>query len=471
MGRLADRPVAGASDPVYINEMRLFQDGVIVAETYRVDRLVLANSAQQLYWATHVRLGIDVVLHVQVSEIAQSLLPRAERAIRLLGRVRHPNVIAVLDHWILPSGHPVFVTEFVEGESLSRYLSRVGALEWGLAARVLDGVLRALNALHQHAIVHRNVTPESVFLCSGGREVVRLGGMTLAKSLMVQDDFRRITAAGDTVGLPAYVSPEQLLGHEIDPTSDLYSAALLGYEMMTGRLPDEQLSLKHLLQRVKSLPAPPVAAPGKPEIPKTLEALLMSALEPDPSDRPPSASAFLNVLIHVCSRQGVTLGEALAPVEVAPRARDRRISKRLMVRSRHPSAAHMRAGAGPVLHRGSLLVGVALAAHDLIRPDTHRLLHEVFGEDAVTFEVGQMFWFALLDPPDVEEFSAQVTSAIRSRLRYDTRVSTRSVDPDFVVSSDVLRGNSPPPAEVISLLDALTRSEESSGSNSDGPID
>lgn len=437
-----------------------YEDGTILVDTYRVEKMVLATETSQLYWAHHVRLNLAVSIRVETAEVADGLLPRAERSIRLLERIRHPNVVPVLDHWITEEGHPVFVSEFTGGESLARYLSRAKALPWTLAARVMDGVLRALHAIHAQSIVHRNVTPETVLLCSGGGEVVRLGGMTLAKSLRANTDYRRITADGDSVGVPAYVAPEQLLGKEIDLTSDLYSVALIGYEMMAGRLPDAQLDLKHLVKRVSTVPPPPVAPDDKPPIPPGVVELVMSALEPSPAKRPPSASAFLNVLVRTCDREGVTIGNPLSPGEISqqqPQAR-RRGSNRLQVRSSHHQPGIARAGGAPMEYRGAALVGVALSARDLIRKDILEFLASVVGPEAISFEVGQIFWFALIRPEgDAISTVGLIREQIRERFRHDTPFASMMIDEDFVLSSDVLRGVLAPPKEVMSLLDALSR--------------
>lgn len=433
-----------------------YSPGTVVADTYRIERVVLANESSQLYWARHIRLDLTVSLRVETSTVASGLLPRAERAIRLLERIRHANVVPVLDHWITEDGHPVFVTEFTGGETLARYMSRSGTLSWTLAARVMDGVLRALHAVHSQTIVHRNVTPDTVLLCAGSGEVVRLGGMTLAKSLRATDDFRRITRDGDSVGVPAYVSPEQLLGKEVDLTSDLYSVALLGYEMMAGRLPDAQLDLKHLVKRVSQSPPPPKAPEGQPEIPEGIVDLLMSALAPSRDERPPSASAFLNVLVRTCEREGVKIGTSLAPGELKAReAGERRGTGRLQVR---PSQQTIRGREPGHNFTGKALVAVALSARDLIRKDVLEFLSECVGQDAVSFEVGQIFWFALIDPPgDVISSVSLIRENIREQFRHDTPFASMSLETDFVLSSAVLSGESAPPREVMSLLDALSR--------------
>ena len=109
-------------------------------------------------------------------------------------------------------------------------------------------------------------------------------------------------------------------------------------------------------------------------------------------------------------------------------------------------------------YRGTALVGVALSARDLIRKDVLEFLHECVGPTAVPFEVGQIFWFALLKP-DTDPISAVglIRERIREHFRHDTPFASMMVDDEFVLSSDVLKGEIAPPKEVMSLLDALSR--------------
>src|SRR5207248_7658566 len=160
------------------------------------------------------------------------------------------------------------------------------------ALRIADEVCQGLEYAHSHQIVHRDLKPGNVWLTAEGR--AKLGDFGLA----VATDRSRLTQAGLMVGTVAYMPPEQALGGEVTPRSDLYSLGAMLYELATGRAPfvgDESVAII-----TQHLNVPPVAPSWHvPDLPPGLETLILRLLEKDPAKRPASGAAVRQILASI----------------------------------------------------------------------------------------------------------------------------------------------------------------------------
>ncbi|MDQ3601992.1 MAG: protein kinase, partial [Actinomycetota bacterium] len=250
-----------------------------------------------VYRGIDVRLDRPVAIKVMAPGFAgdPAFLQRFEREARAAARLHHPGVVGVFDQGIdrSPTGDRVFlVMELVPGGTLRDLLAEHGALPVPLALSVAEPVLSALAAAHRAGLVHRDVKPENVLIGPGG--VVKVADFGLVRAIAEAG-----TTTGDVIlGTVAYLSPEQVATGTADPRSDVYSAGVLLYELLTGRPPytgDTALSVAY--RHVNDDVPPPSAV--LPDLPPRLDELVLRATRRDPAVRPEDASAFLLALRRV----------------------------------------------------------------------------------------------------------------------------------------------------------------------------
>jgi eukaryotic-like serine/threonine-protein kinase len=254
-----------------------------------------------VYDVEHLELGKRFVLKGLLSDLAgrEDIVARLRNEQRALGRLQHPNIVAVTDAGVTSTGIPFFVMERLEGETLGARLKRVRRLPVVEAMKVARGVLEGLSAAHEIGVVHRDIKPQNIFLASNGRpKVLDFGVAKIADAVSV------ITARGVAIGTPRYMSPEQVSGERVDGRSDLYAVGLLLFETIAGVGPfDDARDANEMLLAHLGKPAPPLGdiASG---VTRELDALIRSLLAKAPRDRPPTARAAIAALAAVADRYG-----------------------------------------------------------------------------------------------------------------------------------------------------------------------
>jgi serine/threonine-protein kinase len=240
-----------------------------------------------VYRGRDSRLGREVALKFLFPEMLQSVEARArfEREARTISSVSHPNIATLYAFEDSPDGS-FLVFEYLSGGSLADRLSTRGRplpsiplrVAFGWAVQIAEGLAHA----HRRGIVHRDIKPANVLFDAEDR--VKLSDFGLAKA---QSGEAGVTRTGVAVGTAAYMSPEQALGAEAGPSSDIYSFGVLLYELFTSRRPcamdDSRGAFYHVLH---TLPAPPRAL--RPDLPEVLNALILRCLEKRPDARPAS---------------------------------------------------------------------------------------------------------------------------------------------------------------------------------------
>ncbi|MGH9164268.1 MAG: serine/threonine-protein kinase, partial [Acidimicrobiales bacterium] len=254
------------------------------------------------------RGGWGVVLagrHVPLGrEVAIKQLPRAFAAdpgvrarfvaeARLLASLDHPHIVPVFD-FVEVDGLCLLVMEKLPGGTLWRRFTTAGVTAEAACALLLAGCA-GLHAAHQRGILHRDVKPENLLFSRTG--VIKVTDFGISK--VVGGDATVVTRSGEVLGTPAYMSPEQAQGSELGPTTDVYAAAVMLYELLSGRLPfaDDADPLKVLYRHVYEQPRPLLEV--TPSLPAAIAGVVMTALHTRPEDRYPSTEAF-----------GVALAEA-----------------------------------------------------------------------------------------------------------------------------------------------------------------
>jgi serine/threonine-protein kinase len=249
-------------------------------------RVVLGEGSMcRVYRAYDPLEGREVAVKVLKEPFAHdpSIVERFRREAVAGRRLGHPALVDILD-----AGTDYLVQELVEGESLAARLRRRGPIRPEAALPILAAVADALDHVHSRAVVHRDVKPSNVLLA-------RAGGAKLADFGVARLAWAPITRAGEVIGTPAYMAPEQLSGAVVQALSDLYSLAVVAHETLTGVRPFRRPSLGALLQSIVT-DEPPRASAVNPALPEAVDGVLAKALAKVPARRYPDGRTFVTAL-------------------------------------------------------------------------------------------------------------------------------------------------------------------------------
>jgi serine/threonine-protein kinase len=252
-------------------------------------------------------------------------LDRFRREARAIAVLRHPNILTIYDYGE-ERGIAYIVMEYVSGGTLKDHLTGQ-PMEWPDVATLVIPVGRALAYAHMQRIVHRDVKPANVLMPRPNWPL--LGDFGLVKLVGHQ---RGITRPGISIGTPAYFSPEQAAGGEVDHRSDIYGLGVMLYELLTGRLPFEADSpVEMMFRRLREPPAPPRRF--NPRITHQLETIILQALARDPAERYSTMDELVNDLSRLPGATGRGLLSAAAPVGATARlgALSQAVGSRLIV--------------------------------------------------------------------------------------------------------------------------------------------
>jgi eukaryotic-like serine/threonine-protein kinase len=273
--------------------------GRLLDGRYAVTARIAHGGMATVYLALDTRLDRQVALKVMHAELARDdeFVRRFIGEAKSVARLSHQNVVAVFDQG--SDGPFLYLAmEYVPGRTLKEVLRERGRFPPAAALDIMTGVLDGLAAAHSSGIVHRDVKPENVLLTTDGRLKVADFGLARAQAAVGQ------TRAGLLIGTVAYLPPEQVTGDSTGPRSDVYSAGVMLFELLTGRQPftgDTPIAVayQHVNQDV---PAPSALVSG---IPAAVDQLVLAATSRDPALRPADAGEFARAVRRV--REG--LGE------------------------------------------------------------------------------------------------------------------------------------------------------------------
>ncbi|MBM4360492.1 MAG: SUMF1/EgtB/PvdO family nonheme iron enzyme [Deltaproteobacteria bacterium] len=264
--------------------------GQRITANIRLERPLGEGGMGSVWVARHEGLDTSVAVKFVSADVPPSLVPmllgRFEREARAAAKIRSPHVVEVKDFGTLEGGVPFLVMELLEGESLGQRLGRTGVLEPREAAAVVTQVAKALAAAHALGIRHRDIKPDNVFLARAHDEiVVKVLDFGIAKTSELGDARRELTGTQSMLGTPDYMSPEQLLSpKDADDGVDLWSLAVVAYEMLTGQVPFVGETLAALSIAITTGRfAPP--SRQRPELPSSIDAWFGLALHPNPAMR------------------------------------------------------------------------------------------------------------------------------------------------------------------------------------------
>ncbi|HEY5933195.1 MAG TPA: serine/threonine-protein kinase, partial [Kofleriaceae bacterium] len=257
--------------------------GSMLGKDYRVLEQIGIGGMAVVYLVEHQKLLKRFAAKVLAPEHAASEEAHARftQEAHAASQLDHENIVTISDFGVTTDGRPYFVMELLRGQSLDVRLEE-GPMTIEEVVAVCVPVARALAHAHAEGIIHRDVKPENIFLVqrSQGRWGVKVLDFGIAKVPVNQ----HLTAMGQALGSPMFMSPEACRGEDVDPRADIYSFGILLYLMLTGHVPFSDESLLKILQMQVSSPVPPPTQ-YKPDLSPQLEAVVLRALEKDPADR------------------------------------------------------------------------------------------------------------------------------------------------------------------------------------------
>jgi serine/threonine-protein kinase len=274
--------------------------GKILADRYRIIRLLGEGGMGQVYEAQHVNINKRFAIKLLRPEIVAN--PEAVQRFRQeawsASSIGHDNIIAIDDFASLPSGSVYLAMEFLSGQSLAERMKMGPPLEIGDALDIFVQVARGLAAAHEKGIIHRDMKPENIFLAAiKSRTVVKILDFGIAK-VSGAEGSHSLTRTGAIFGTPHYMSPEQALGKPLDLRSDIYSVGVIMYEVFTGKVPFEAESFMGILTKhITSEPKRPSEV--SPSVPPEMEAVILKAMAKDSAQRYASMDELANDILGV----------------------------------------------------------------------------------------------------------------------------------------------------------------------------
>ena len=215
----------------------------------------------------------------------EGFVERFLREARAAARIKHPNIVTVYDVG-QDQDQFYFVMEYLEGQTLAEYVSQRGALPPDEALSILHPLADALDYAHRQQLVHRDIKPANIIVGDGRR--VTLTDFGIARAAQET----RLTSTGTIMGTPEYMSPEQAWGEEVGHETDLYSLAVVAYEMLSGRVPFRGTTPHAVLYKQIHEPPPPICD-SRPDLRAGVETVLSRALDKEPGKRYGTAKAFV----------------------------------------------------------------------------------------------------------------------------------------------------------------------------------
>ncbi len=261
---------------------------------YRIVREIGQGGMATVYEAVDTTLERSVavkILHPHLSRQKEALV-RFRREAKVVARLKHPNIIEVYDISEPEEERQYIVSELIEGPTLAEYHNDYGPFPGELAACVVYELAQALGHAHEHGVIHRDMKPENVMIRPDGR--VKLMDFGIARI----SEGTNLTVTGSVMGSPAFMSPEQINGADIDHRSDLFSLGTIFYELVTGRLPFDGPNPHAVIKRIceGEYENPQQLAPA---ISNHLTEIIQTLLKVNANERYPTAHELLNDLGHL----------------------------------------------------------------------------------------------------------------------------------------------------------------------------
>ena len=263
--------------------------GKMLDNRYELLELIGSGGMANVYKARCHRLNRLVAIKILKSDLADNadFRRRFHDESQAVAQLSHANIVSVYDVSTNPDREYI-VMELIDGITLKQYMERRGRMDWRESLHFITQIMRGLSHAHSRGIIHRDIKPQNIMvLRDGSVKVADFGIACLANQGQ--------TLTQEALGSVHYISPEQARGDRIDARSDIYSAGVVLYEMLTGRLPFEgDSAVSVAIQHLSSVPLAPRDI--DPSIPEPLELICMKAMNSDPNKRYASADAMIEDL-------------------------------------------------------------------------------------------------------------------------------------------------------------------------------
>ena len=233
---------------------------------------------------------------------AETVIARFRREAEAAGRLNHPNVVAIYD-FAEDAGTWFIAMELVKGRELKQYFEANERFGLADAVRIMSQILAALDYSHRQGVVHRDIKPANIFVMPDGTAKVADFGIAHL-------DASGLTQVGTTIGTPAYMSPEQIMGLPVDGRSDLFSAGVILYQFLTGERPFEGSANTTMQKVLKEEPLPPSAL--NLQVPPAMDVVVRKALAKHADERFQSAREFADALAAASAATARAAGPANA---------------------------------------------------------------------------------------------------------------------------------------------------------------
>src|SRR3712207_3169656 len=266
----------------------------LIDERYKLRALLGSGGMAHVYLAHDAVLDRDVALKMLKARYAENgeLVERFRREARSAASLSHPHIVPVFDWGETGDGTYYIAMEYLPGGTLRDRIKSEGTRSPRTAVEVALQIAEALRAAHERGVIHRDIKPRNILVTDSGHVKVADFGIARAAEATTTSHL------GDILGTAKYMSPEQAMGEPVGPASDLYSLGVVLYEMLTGRVPFEvetpaDLPLKHAEE------PPPRPREVNPEVPESMDALVMRLLAKDPDNRYGSTAEVIEALRRV----------------------------------------------------------------------------------------------------------------------------------------------------------------------------
>jgi hypothetical protein len=271
--------------------------GQVLADTYRIERLLGEGGMGAVYEASHARLPRRFAVKVLFSQVAvhEDVLQRFQREAQITSEIGHPNIVEVVD-FNHADGVPYLVMELLDGQDLDQLIATDAPLPIERCKDIALQIAAALRAAHNHQVIHRDLKPSNVFICPREEGAVQVKVVDFGIS-KVLGAGTKLTGTRVTMGTPGYMAPEQAQGKSahVNEQTDVFALGVILYEMLTGRQPFSGDTIPSVLYNIVYEPHRPLLE-LRPDVPAYMVDALDIALAKKPEDRFANMSAFAAAL-------------------------------------------------------------------------------------------------------------------------------------------------------------------------------
>lgn len=390
--------------------------GTVISGKYRIDAIVGRGGWSSVYRAYHLALNKVVavkVLHPHLAMATQQIR-RFELEARALLSLRHNGIVSVFDYGLLPAGNPFVAMDYLDGVPLSDVIRREAPLTDKRVVHIFLQVCDALSEAHRSGIIHRDLKPGNLMLLPqpDGTDIAMVVDFGLARCLDPDGEYLSLTATGEVLGTPAYMSPEHCLGHKVDHRSDIYALGCTLYEALTGQRAFVGETTYNLMVAHLNTDPPPFSTPS------TLEPVARRCLEREPDARYQSIEELSDAL----STSAMSSAQKLRQKAVVSPT-DRSTSPMLIGLLLFAALITTVVGGVHLVVHGAMSQPIAS-----VRPNTHSPVVETNGltppeESASSYHFNKVFYDRIMTMEQARQFSDRRLPSTYEELARSLRVS------------------------------------------------